>query len=1040
MPSKWSQLEVTVFLSLFLLAAGLCTAAPPSQGDLLGLSPATHLHELNVTHWTVDDGLPGSTLNNVLRTTDGYLWISSFNGLVRFDGHRFEIFDKRTVPVFETSGFHHLIEDKNGDLWIGMQSVGPRIYRDGEFQRLPWTPEVRATVRAMVIDDSGEVWIGTIDHGVYRSANGHWLAVEHPSFANVAVRNIIQDRSGTMWLATEGKGLVEYQDGRVAATYTVSEGLVSNAVTGLVEGADGRIWVGSEGGLNWLQDGEIRTVDELNDFQVFRLYQDDYGSLWVASEQGLLRRNAISMEWEHLDSYQGEPLRRISAIAFDREGAIWLASYGDGLYQLQEGKFDSYTLQRGLTSERITAVHETSDGRVLVGGDGGSIDVVHSGTVDQLDIGLDLPDVRIRGFLEDSLGRLWIASYVGLLRVSADGTDWLTTEDGLPSDQMRLIYEDRAGKIWAATRNAGLVEILADGSFRTLDRTTGLTSNFILSIDEGSDGELLLGTHEGLSILHRDGSTMSFGTSGGLPGEIVFSTFVDDTGAIWLATNGGLGRLDRERESIRTLTLGHGLPAEAIFDYQEDANGSVWLTSAKGVIRVAKQQLTSFMAGDLERVQMTVYDDRDGLASRDCTGAAKILEASDGKLWIPTLKGVSVLDPDAVPINEVEPPVRVHRFAVDDELLDLGSTDILKIAAGKRFYTFEFTALSLLIPSKVRIQYKLEGFDDDWQEVESERSVRYTNLARGFYAFRVRAANNDGVWNEQGARLEFEILPFFYQTPWFLVLLGLSIVAGARAVYSWRMKTVQARNRELKESESRLQRLVEELEQKNAELERFTYTASHDLKSPLVTVQGFLGLLEQDVARGDQARIKSDVQRISSAVETMGRLLEDLLSLSRTGRLINPPEPVPLVGLVRDSIELLDGEITERGIEIEVGPELPVLYGDRTRLSEVALNLLANAVKFIGDSPRPRVEIGVDSRGICFVRDNGIGIEPRYHDKIFGLFERLDSTIEGTGIGLALVKRIVEIHGGRIWVESDGNGQGSTFFFDLPRAPADRPQ
>ncbi|MHC4402430.1 MAG: sensor histidine kinase [Planctomycetota bacterium] len=242
---------------------------------------------------------------------------------------------------------------------------------------------------------------------------------------------------------------------------------------------------------------------------------------------------------------------------------------------------------------------------------------------------------------------------------------------------------------------------------------------------------------------------------------------------------------------------------------------------------------------------------------------------------------------------------------------------------------------------------------------------------------------------------------------------------------------------ERKRAEAEREALIADLEAKNAELEQFTYTVSHDLKSPLITIKGYLGLLREDLSDGNLETVDDDLQRMSGAADKMEQLLNELLELSRIGRLVNPSENVALGDLVEEALEMVGGQIAEKNVDAEVEPDLPVVYGDRPRLVEVLQNLIDNAVKYMGDQPEPRVEIGArvdDEEVVCHVRDNGLGIKPVYHEKIFGLFEKLDARTEGSGVGLALVKRIVEVHGGRIWVESGGAGRGSTFFFALPRS------
>jgi signal transduction histidine kinase len=240
---------------------------------------------------------------------------------------------------------------------------------------------------------------------------------------------------------------------------------------------------------------------------------------------------------------------------------------------------------------------------------------------------------------------------------------------------------------------------------------------------------------------------------------------------------------------------------------------------------------------------------------------------------------------------------------------------------------------------------------------------------------------------------------------------------------------------ERKRVEAEREELVKKLEAQNAEMERFNYTVSHDLKTPLVTIKGFLGYLEQDVKTGNVERIQKDSQRIANAVDNMNHLLSDLLELSRVGRIVNEAVNVPFTVIVQDALDIVQGQLEARGVTVQTQPNLPIVHGDRQRLTEVLQNLLDNAVKYLGDQPNPRIEIGrngeQNGKPIFFVKDNGMGIAPEYHERIFGLFNKLDAASEGTGVGLAIVKRIIEFHGGRIWVESEA-GMGSTFYFTLP--------
>lgn len=271
-------------------------------------------------------------------------------------------------------------------------------------------------------------------------------------------------------------------------------------------------------------------------------------------------------------------------------------------------------------------------------------------------------------------------------------------------------------------------------------------------------------------------------------------------------------------------------------------------------------------------------------------------------------------------------------------------------------------------------------------------------------------------------------------------VMGFSVIVGPLAIIiiSVVLSIIGNINRNLLERDRDMEHeeLISELEAKNTELTQFTYTVSHDLKSPLVTINGFLGYLEEDAASGNMERLKKDTLRIKEAVNKMHALLTELLELSRIGRMMNVPSNIPFDDLVKDAMDILFGQLEKHNVTVRSHPNLPIVHGDRQRLTEVLQNLIDNAAKYMGNQPDPLIEIGQqgehDGKPILFVSDNGMGIAHEYHERIFGLFNKLDAKSEGTGIGLALVKRIVEVHGGRIWVESE-LGKGSTFYFTLPR-------
>ncbi len=365
----------------------------------------------------------------------------------------------------------------------------------------------------------------------------------------------------------------------------------------------------------------------------------------------------------------------------------------------------------------------------------------------------------------------------------------------------------------------------------------------------------------------------------------------------------------------------------------------------------------------------------------------------------------------------------------------------VELAADENSFSFELAALSFRRPDKNRFAYRLEGLEEQWVEAGSRRFASYTSVPPGDYVFRARAANADGVWNEQGASVRIKIAPPLWARWWAYLLYAaaaLALLGALAAAHRYKVGQEREINRHLRRIDqikddflAERDQLIGELEARNADLARINYTVSHDLKNPVVTIKNYLGLLQRDAATYDTERLLGEIGRLRRAADQMHLLLEELHQYSRISYEVSQPVELALADVAHEAKASLAGRIAESAAEVKVADDLPTVEGDRSQLREVFKALLDNALKFHGGKT-PRIEIGARrDTGICYIRDHGIGIEPRYHDKVFELFDRLNPDIEGTGLGLALAKRIVESHGGRIWVESRGTGTGSTFCFSL---------
>ena len=1007
--------SAVLYLGLFALTAPAAALDPEK-------APSQYVLDV----WQLEDGLPQSSILDIAQTPDGFLWLATYEGVARFDGAEFRTFEDVSLKAIRDQQIRTLATTPNGDLWLGTQEGLHRL-RGGTLvsytaaEGLP-----HDIVTAILPARGGGLWIGTqgglarLDDGTFEVFSADSNGLPHDN-----VRALVEDGEGQLWIATP-KGLGRLRDAQVT-TFTTADGLVHDDVQTVLADHRGRLWIGTlGGGLGVFEDGRfaaLTTEDGLPSDFVSALAEDGDGHLWIGTQDAGLARFRDGVV-DRLGTAEGLSDIFVSALYEDREGSLWVGTFAGGLDRLKDGLFTTYTPRQGLGDDLVLGILEDRHGRLWFGTQGG-LSVLEDGRIRTYTTADGLVHNVVWTLLESRDGTLWIGTWGGGVSRFKDGLfSNLTTADGLGDGDVRAILEDREGTVWIGTWGGGLTRWRED-RLDTLTMADGLAQDVVITLHEDRGGRLWIGTNDGLSRL-ESGEFRTYTTRDGLANDVILSFIEDEDGTLWIGTEGGLTRL---RDGVFTsFTTDDGLFNNRFFGLLEDDRGNFWSGSNQGVFRVAKSELEELARGERTSVHSTAYGPADGLASRECNGGFQHAgwKTRDGRLVFPTIRGASIIDPAALDRSPPAPIVILESLDTGNRLIPLGGGDPLELDV--RNFTIRYTAPTFLDPARVRFSYRLEGHDTEWVDAGSRRVAIYQRVAPGEHRFRVRARTTDGAWEEVEASRSFSIRAAFHETWTFYLLCAVAVALTGRGLYRLGVRRLLRRNRELAETK-------EDLEEKNAELERFAYTVSHDLKNPIVTIRGFAGLLQHDLATGDRQRLERDIRHIQTAAATMQRLLDELVELARVGRVTSTPEEVALTEIAWEAAALLGRRIDERGVDLRIPRNLPTIRADRLRLLEVFQNIFENALKFLGSQGNPVIEVSAaedDGIIIVSVRDNGIGIEPRYHERIFGIFNKLDPKSEGTGMGLALVQRIVELHGGRVWVESSGLGSGSTFRFTLP--------
>jgi len=785
---------------VILLVGFACLLPVPLRAGLDPLKPITqYVHDI----WTTGNGLPQNSVLAIAQTPDGYLWLGTEDGLARFDGVRFTIFDMRNTPALESNEVDALLADRRGGLWIGTHGGGITLLSHGVFQSFTRRAGLaNDSVQALYEDEREDLWIGTDGGGLSRLRNGKFETYTgKDGLADNAVFSVCGDGSGGVWAGTHG-GLSHWVGGRFVNTYK-KDGLPGDDIRSVYRDRQGNLWIGTNGaGLARLNAKGITTFtarDGISSNRIWSTFEDSSGSLWLGTGGGGIDRFRNG-QFSHFTAKEGFSGDDVWAILEDREGSLWIGSAGGGLNRLRDASFATYGAPEGLSSDIALPVYEDREGALWVGTADAGVNRMKGGKVTTFTTRDGLPDNQIFSIAEDARGDHWFGTRRGLSRFSNGKFTLYNAKNGLPNDVVHCAYTDSKGKLWVGTRG-GLSHLDGRG-FITYSTKDGLANDNVLSISEDRrDGTLWVGTGGGLDHL-VNGHFRAFGKPDGLSNDVVWAIYGDSDGTLWLGTNGGgLNRLKNGR--FTSFTTRDGLLDDAIFQILDDGRGNLWLSCNRGVFEVAKSELDAFAAGKVRQIAGHAFGQADGMKSRECNGGFQPAgwRLNGGRLAFPTMKGVAIVDPGHFVVNRVAPPVLIEELIADHrEVSGHGPT---QLPPGKGQLEFRYTALSFIEPENIHFKYILEGFDKEWTDAGSRRVAYYTNIPPGEYRFRIIASNADGVWSREEASISLTLQPHFYQTVPFDALVGLSILGLFAAIYRIRVSQLRLR-------EKKLEALVEE--------------------------------------------------------------------------------------------------------------------------------------------------------------------------------------------------------------------------------------
>ena len=1042
---------------------------------LLALDPTKGVFQFNCTTWTHPNGLSANGINSITQTRDGFLWLGTQKGLVRFDGVEFRAFQIPTGPQFRNPVVSALADSRNGGLWFGLRGSGSfGFYKDAAGFSSPqndaWRSQV-LNIRAIHESDDGAVWIG-YDKGMIRWA-GNDTNQTHGYSDLGCGSSIFEGVAGRVWLGTVERGLYYWHAGQLTAF--PDQTLAKDSVSALAEDHLGRLWVGTRMGL--------------------RCYDATGRSQYVP------------------------PLpAEVKALLIDRHDRLWIGTTGLGLLTFEKGAFSYFAKADGLPDDNVTALYEDHEGSLWVGTRNGlcqlsEVKLVICSSKD------GVPGGGSHDVCASGNGGVWVTATLGICRLSAGEVRTYGAEIGFTTRYMKLVYEARDGEIYLVDGDKNIL-VLSGGKVVMRFASTNWPTAFA---EDGqgvmvSIGDQLFRINRNQLELHeyhrqagnapfywiygmamaRDGAILIASANGvfrlsqnvgehwtvrdGLPDNNVFWVREDHDGVFWAGLTAGIARI--HGREVRSISTTEGLYDNFIYAMVPDDHGSFWFNSAKGVFRASARSVNEVAEGRRRMIDCTAFDDLESVKSVDttdieCSGC----KTPDGRIWFPNPGGVLMINPTNLPGNSLPPPVRIEQIRANGQ--ECTNREGLTVNPGRGDLEFQYTAASFIVPRNVHFRYRLEGYDEAWKEAGPRRSASYTNLKPGPYRFQVQACNAEGIWNPNADSVELQLLPWFYQTAWFRGGCAAQGILLLACLYGWRTRHLRRQQRKLQEAnellESKVRARTRELLDVSRQAGMFEVATDvlHNVGNVLnsVNVSGELllnmvkglgtdkfekaiGLLMEhgsDLAsflNGDEKGRKLApylAMLAGSFSATKARLLAEIDSLNQNIHRINEVvamqqnipttsgvvEAVALNELVEDTLRVHEEKYQQDRVQvIREFSAVPQIRTDRHKVARVLSSLLANANDACVAKPGGerkiwvRLSVSGEARAKIEVSDTGVGIASEDLVRIFS--SGFTTKQHGHSFGLHRGALLMKSLGGALTATSPGLGQGATFTVELP--------